>query len=188
MTTKKTAAQKQKEANEEQAELIDKIEPDVAHRKWVIGPEGNSFEYTQKPLSYFAKLEFYALLADALDKAMMGDSSISISGLMEAGEVSFDNPDSFINILVKLVRFVPDVFEEAYCIFLSVPRGDRFMVKELMRLPEDEGGLSDDDGLKILEVFIEQNINAIEEFFTGRLPKMGKRVKVLSKLMSPASE
>lgn len=172
---------------EEQKELLDVIEPDKSHQTWTIGVAPNVFTYTQKPLSYFAKMEFYALLADALDKAMDGDEKISISGMIAAGDLSFQDPDSFMRILVKLVRFVPDFFEEAYCIFLAVPRGDRHLIKELMRAPVDEGGISDDDGLMIVQTFIDQNLDAIEEFFTGRVPKLGKRVRSLSKVMSPGT-
>lgn len=170
---------------EEQVDLLDKIEPDVSHKTWTIGSGEHVHTYTQKPLSYFAKMEFYALLADAIDKAVEGDQTISITGMMEGGNLSFDNPDSFLRVMVKLVRFVPDLFEEAYCIFLSVPRGDRYMVKEMMRLPVDEGGLSDEDGVMIVQTFIDQNLKAIEEFFVGRLPKLARRVKSMSKVMSP---
>lgn len=179
---------KSAEAVEEQKELLDTIEPDKSNKTWTIGPEGTQFIFTQKPLSYFAKMEFYALLADAIDKAMTAEEGFSVSGLMGQGGVSFDDPDSFLKIVVKLVRFVPDIFEEAYCIFLSVPRGDRFMVKDMMRAPVDEGGLSDDDGLMIVQTFLDQNLDAIEEFFTGRVPKLGKRVRSLSKVISPGTK
>lgn len=185
MPPKKTS-----DAVEEQKELLDAIEPDKSHKTWTIGPEGMKHTFTQKPLSYFAKMEFYALLADAIDKAMISDDGFNVAALMgqSGGVVSFDDPDSFLKVIVKLVRFVPDLFEEAYCIFLAVPRGDRFMIKEMMRAPVDEGGLSDDDGLMIVQTFLDQNLDAIEEFFTGRVPKLGKRVRSMSKVMSQGTK
>lgn len=179
---------KNEEVVEEQVDLLDKVEPDASHKQWTIGVGEHAHTYTQKPLSYFAKMEFYALLADAIDKAVEDDQSLSLTGMMKSGELSFDNPDAFLRVMVKLVRFVPDLFEEAYCIFLAVPRGDRYMVKEMMRAPVDEGGIADDDGLMIVQTFIDQNLKAIEEFFTGRLPKLARRVKSMSKVVSPGTK
>lgn len=184
------AKTKAAEAVEEQKELLDKIEPDRSHKQWTIGTGENAKTYTQKPLSYFSKLEFYALLADAIDKAMESSEGgdTGLAGLIDnvsSGGAPFSDADSLLRPLIKLVRFVPDIFEEAYCIFLAVPRGDRYMVKEMMRAPDDEGGLSDDQGFAIVQTFIDQNLEAIEEFFTGQIPKLARRAKSLSKKLSP---
>lgn len=187
MATAPKPKQEEKTVVEEQKEVLDSITPNIEHKQWTIGPSGFEKTYVQKPLGYFAKVEFYALLADALDRAMESDSGMNISSVIEGiggGDAPFADADSLLRPMLKLVRFVPDLLEEAYCIFLNVPRGDRYMVKEWMRAPDDEGGFGDDDGLMIIQTFVDQNISSIEDFFTGRLPKLAQRVKGMSKLMS----
>jgi hypothetical protein len=107
-------------------------------------------------------------------------------GTLSMGDLR--DADVFVKAIAKLMVYAPDLLEESYCIWLNVARGDRTFVKSVMRQPEEEGGLSDDDGLMVIQTFIDQNLDAMESFFTERVPKLVKRIQSLSKTMSPATE
>jgi hypothetical protein len=48
-----------------------------------------------------------------------------------------------------------------------------------MQLPPEQGGLSDDDGLMILQTFFDQNTEAMESFFAQKIPALFKRASKL---------
>jgi hypothetical protein len=174
-----------KEAKEEMEAIV----PNTEVKTWTLGKGENAYECTQRPLSYFAKMEWFALLAEAIDK-MMQDGATVTDILSQMGGVSdvanrqlqlgdFENADTFLRAMAKLVQYAPDFMEDSYCMWLGVPRGDREYVKSVMRQPEEDGGLSDDQGFEIIERFLDQNIGAIESFFMERLPRLGKRAQSL---------
>jgi hypothetical protein len=174
----------------------EKIEPNKANRTWTIGQGEFEMKFTQKPLSYFGKMEFFSLLGESIDKMMAGDEGLTVTGMLSqfgqrGGTLSMGDlrdADVFVKAIAKLMVYAPDLLEESYCIWLNVARGDRTFVKSVMRQPEEEGGLSDDDGLMVIQTFIDQNLDAMESFFTERVPKLVKRIQSLSKTMSPATE
>jgi hypothetical protein len=188
MTTETVAPENEgaRERIREQQEEIEKIVPNKAHRKWKIGDT----EYVQRPLSYLAKMEFFSLLAMTIDKAMQGDNALTISGMLSQvgftreGRLTLDDlrdADVFVNGISKLLIFSPDFLADSYCIWLAIPHGDRPWAKTMLGRPEDEGGLSDDQGFQIIETFLDQNADALESFFVERIPRIAKRARVLIK-------
>lgn len=184
-----------REQVEKHREEMEQIVPNKANMTWTVGKGQNEKKYVQRPLSYFGKMEFFALLGGAIDQMMQGEEGMTVTGMMHSigqrpgatgGTFSindFRDADVFIQAISKVLQYAPDFLEESYCIWLGVPRGERDLAKYLMSLPEDEGGLSDDDGLMIVQTFLDQNVTAIESFFTERLPKLFRRVQALSTKM-----
>lgn len=172
---------------------LDDLEIQVEHREWVV--EGDftvqnrdgtirtdhfKRAYMQKPLSFTAMLQFTGLLGEKISEAMSGPDGLSIDAAMSEGDSimgagramltggDFAGVDSFIKGLAKLASYVPDVVEECQCIWLRVPYAERVLVKEIWSRPASEGGLSANDGMEMLELFLAQNYQEVEDFFDGR--------------------
>ena len=179
---------------------VDDIEMNVEHREWLVTGEytvqnGTSVEarvfegkYVQKPLGYFAMMEFTGLLGRKIDEAMSGPEGLSIDRLMpsegfqlplgfEDGRLTVANNqsqgvDGFLRAIAKLMAYVPDILLEAQCVWLRVPRRERFLVMDIWGRDEESGGLSMDDGLAMMTLFIDQNYQELERFFLEEVPKV----------------
>jgi len=166
-------------------DVVDVLRPKAEQKKWKFGPEGLEVQYVQKPLSFIGKMQWFSLVGEVLDKAMGGDNPLTVGNLlsgpgMRSGGLSandFRDADTFVHAVGKLVRYAPDFLTDSYCIWLNVPEHEREMVKVFMAEPAEEGGLSDEDGLEIIERFIDQNYDAIDSFFREKLGLLQKRVQ-----------
>lgn len=165
-------------------DVLDVLQPRAEQKTWRFGPEGMEQTYVQKPLSFIGKMQWFSLVGEVLDNAMGGDNPLTVGNLlsgpgMNRGAVTasdFRDADTFVHAVGKLVRFAPEFLLDSFCIWLNVPPHEREMVKHLMDQPPEEGGLSDDDGLEIIERFIDQNYDAIDSFFRDKLGLLQKRV------------
>jgi hypothetical protein len=86
------------------------------------------------------------------------------------GELPLDSSsqgvDTFVRGIASIVTHVPEVLSDLYCIILNVPRSQREEIK--IRLEEE---LTDEQGFKILETFVDQNWEVLTNFFSkGILP------------------
>jgi hypothetical protein len=193
-------------------EALDDLEIQVATRDWkvegtitVFNPRTKQDEslefsrvYQQKPLSYTAMLQFTGLLGDRITKVMaqgvtlnsiLGDADSMMSlftadadGAFAKGD--FNAIDSFVSGLSKLATYVPDMVEECQCIWLRVPLGERFAVKEIWSRSPEDGGLSLQEGEEMLTLFIAQNYPELEDFFVERLPRVARASAAIRKKMT----
>lgn len=176
--------------NDEQAEVeledtnssendLEALRPHSKEEKWTIGTGDYKRTYVQKPLSFFGKMEFFRLVGGVVDSALEAGTSIdSLLGGVQAGPRGtlsaddFRQADQFVLVAAKLTEHAPDFLLDSFCIWLRVPEPDRFWVKEVLK---DE--LDDRTALSIIETFIDQNVDEIEDFFTELLPSVFKRVQ-----------
>jgi len=121
---------------------------------------------------------------DVLDKALTGDNKMSLNSLFDApgqpGSLSmadFRDADTFVQAVGKLLVHAPKFLTDSYCIWLNVPDFQRDLVTRVWTLPESEGGLSDDDGIEIIEIFIDQNYEALDAFFREKLGRIQQRAQ-----------
>ncbi len=171
-------------ANENE-DVVDVLVPKKEPKTWTVGPEGAQRQYVQRPLGFLAKMQWFSLVGEVLDKALSGEQGISLNNLFSApdtrsgslGIQDFANADTFVQAVGKLLVYAPDFLEKSYCIWLSVPDYERDLVKELMALPPEQGGLTDDDGIEIIETFIDQNYEALDSFFREKLGILRRRVQ-----------
>lgn len=170
-------------------EILDSIVPNAEPRAWKIGPEGMERTYIQKPLAFIAKMQWFSLVGGVLDKALSGENAMSLNGLFSApgrpGQLraeDFRDADTFVQAIGKLLAVAPDFLVDSYVIWLNVPDYDREIVRQMMVLPADEGGLSDEQGLEIIETFLDQNYDQLASFFGERLGALQARVQKLSKV------
>lgn len=169
---------------EDSTDATEVLVPSASTRTVNLGVEPNTFSLTQKPLSFFGKMEVFSVLGNALDKAMSGPDGISLSELLDGprpvnGQLSasnFQDADAFVRAITKLVQYAPELLLDLYVIVLGVPRGERDYVKDVMEEPEDRGGLSDEDGLGIIETFIDQNWDVMVDFFSVRIQPLIQKV------------
>ena len=171
------------------ADVLDTIIPRSEPRVWVIG-RGTEMErtYVQKEMSFLGKMQWFSLVGEALDKALSGPSGMSLNSLFSAPGMArgdfrmdqFRDADMFVQAISKLLSAMPDFLLRSYLIWLNVPDYDREIVESLMKLPPDEGGLTDDDGMEMIEVFLDQNYDALASFFGERLGQLQARISKLN--------
>jgi hypothetical protein len=178
---------------EEEVDVLDILKPKVSPKEWEVGPpdkEGERRKYVQAPLSFFAKMEFFSLVGEVIDKALSGDDALRIGSLFEGPQIDasgvfavsdFSNAEMFFQAVGKLLVYAPDFLEKSYCIWLGVPEIERPWAIAAMREPVDRGGLSDKDGVEIVEIFIDQNWEAIERFFREEIGSLRSRIQARSR-------
>ncbi len=189
---------------------LDDVERQIEHRTWKFAgsikfvnrgqevEEQIEREYVQKPLSYLAMIQFTGLIGRKIDEAMAGPEGLTVEAVSEVAEVAqvaatggltrgdFAGIDSFVRGFAKLASYVPDVIEEAMCIWLRVPFRDRMLVREIWAKPVDEGGLSNDEGEEMMTLFIAQNYEELERFFSERLRRMARTVQRERRRLHPS--
>ena len=174
----------------EEEDVVDVLVPKAAVKQWTIGTGDLSRTYVQRPLSFIAKMQWFSLVGEVLDNAMSGDSALTVGNLLSApagrgqslNMADFRDADTFVHAVGKLLIHAPDFLQRSYCIWLNVPEYERDVVMELMKQSPEEGGLTDDDGIEIIEIFIDQNYEALDRFFRERLGDLQKRLQARAKV------
>lgn len=170
---------------------LDKIVPQAEPKTVILLNHGQEIKLVQKPLGFFQKLDLFSYLGDAVDLATSGKDGLSISSVL--GDFTRGpnqapqglNPDVLVQGVAKLAQYVPNVIQQSFCIILNVPKEDREAIIEIMSRPKDEGGLSDDDAIGIIETFFDQNADEVKDFFDGKLRRLSERWR---ETFSPASK
>jgi hypothetical protein len=170
--------------DEEPEDVVDVLRPKAAPKQWTFGPEDMPLVFIQRPLSFIQKMQWFSLVGGVLDKAMSGDNPVSVNELLTnpaAGRrgmtlEDFRDADTFVRAIGKLVVHAPKFVTDSYCIWLGVPEHQTKIVSEVMAYPAEEGGLTDDQGLEIIEVFIDQNYDALADFFGDKIGALQRRV------------
>lgn len=176
-------------------EVLDTIQPMRGARTQIIwttmqndkGEEVRvEYKYVQRELSMIAKAQWFSLVGDVMDRALGGENKLSLAALFEPPEgwseegISMQRmkeADTFMHALSKLIKFMPSFLEESFCIWLNVPDFEEPIVKPLMARSPEIGGISDDDGFAMVETFIDQNWDALEEWGRGKVAKLRKRIE-----------
>ncbi len=158
---------------------LEVLRPHSNKQLWTIGKGDYQRTYEQKPLSFFGKMEFFKLVGGVVDSALEAGTSVDallggVAAGPRGGKLTTDDlrqADQFVLMAAKLTEHAPDFLLDSFCIWLRVPEDDRFWVKSVMK---DE--LNDEVAMGIIETFIDQNVEEIEDFFTKQLPGVAKRV------------
>lgn len=192
--------------SEEQMKEVEKLDPIGDERIWIVGkpPDKGGKEeewerYFQRPLGYVAKFRFFGKLSAMIEESLesTGDSLDSIleeAGVLRGRKLSaadFRDAASIMPVVLRMVTKFPDYLLELNCILLDVPKGQRPWAMRNMERPyrpeSDQWGLSDDDGIGIIETCVEQNWDALVDFFGPK--NLGRIVtRVRAKLPEPKDE
>ena len=168
------------EAADDAKDVIDAIVPRVDPVARTLGDGKIERTYHQKPLTYFGKMEFFAEIGDAIDMAMSSENALTVNAMMNTVNASGiaggqTDLDSFVAGITKLLRYAPNLLLNSYCIWLGIPHEDRPWARAAM--VNSEHGLRDEEGLDILEVFLDQNMDDVRAFFVVRLRALADRAK-----------
>lgn len=198
-TEKQNVTDANKQAVDDQDDALEVLEPKAAPKIWIIGkpPEagGNEDEYsiyTQRPLGYFARLRFFSLVSKTIGTAVKAGGGVDLGGdflntvddirtKRSVDESDFADAGAFIGLAMQLISYSPDFLLECYCLWLDVPVAEKVWAKMVMEQRHDpdnnKWGLTDDQGLEMVEVFIDQNYEDIRRFFAEKVPGLMERVK-----------
>jgi hypothetical protein len=144
-------------------DTVEVLEPSAPNYEEEIG----GVTYTQKPLSFFGKIEFFSVLADGIERAL--SEGISLGELLDEIPDANTNPgdlreaDVFIKALAKVLKVAPDLLTSIYAISLGVKRNAR---SEFFEALED---IEDEQAVRILNHFIDQNWDAVMDFFSKQV-------------------
>lgn len=134
--------------------------------------------YTQGELSFFGKIDFFATMAKAIEKAMK--EGVSISELLdmpdreENSEFNIDDfaeADAFVKAIMQLVGYADELLLDLYCVILAVPRPERAEKKAIF-----DRYITDDQGFEIIEKFVDQNWDVMVGFFKERITPLVRHV------------
>jgi hypothetical protein len=155
------------EAMEESDEILDTLAP--AEIYYEIGEGDEKIVFVQKPLTFFGKIEFFSVVGKAVQKILIDGGSLS--ELLDTPEFdptvplasSVTDADVFVKALSKIVEAAPELLKDLYLVILAVPKGQRDYYA--LRLEE----LTDEQGMQILDVFVDQNWEVLTSFFTEKM-------------------
>lgn len=208
---KRERAEKSQEEIEAEIEKardeLSALDPWNEPRRWVIGkgPEqgGKEDQYmvlVQEKMPWMRRAQFFSLVAKTFSTAIKASGG-NVGGLSdvfgdeEGGSLiergrrltqrDFSDATQFMALAMELVGYSPDFLVNCYCIWLDVPRRDRGWAMARFReewAPEkDRYGLKDEDHTELIQTFIDQNYEAIRDFFVEELPAIGKRAALHEK-------
>lgn len=158
---------------DEVKEELNVLEPKIETKYWPFNDGNIERTYEQKPLSFFGKIEFFSLIGDAVDNLSSEDRPLNLNELF-GGEAT---TDSFVAVISRVAGQAPETLQEAYCIFLHVPRGEREWAKFVM-----SESLTDEEGMDIMERFVDQNAEALQSFFGEKGQSLIKKIQTKFKI------
>lgn len=144
----------------ETEDVIEVLQTSIENYEEEIG----GYVYTQKPLTFFGKVEFFSVLAEAIERALSEGITLGeiLDDLPDSTDLSaggFREADVFIKALAKVLRVAPDLLTDIFAISLGVKRNAR---REFFVALED---IEDEQAVRILDHFIDQNWDAVMDFF-----------------------
>lgn len=188
--------QPKKSKEEEAVEILDSHTDPV---RWIIGkgPElgGNENTYSvyyQRKLGYMPRIKFFAMVTKTIGSAIKAGGVVNLGDafdMEEGGSLreraskltnqDFADAGSFMALAMELMSHSEDFLVNCYIMWLDVPKDERNWAKQVLSQSWDPDngryGLKDEDGIKMIEVFIDQNYEDIRRFFVKEIPKLGKR-------------
>jgi hypothetical protein len=185
MAEEAAASAKARAQAEEQMAIL---APQTKPRKWSFGKAQNDEpirEYVQYPLSVITKTQWFSLAGEFLEKALGGDNPITLNTLLAPPEPlrqggitslqQFQDADTFVAAVGKLLIFAPEFMIKSICIWLAVPDYEWELAEMLMKQSPELGGLSDQMFEEIFSTFIDQNFADIDRFFRERIVRVRDR-------------
>ena len=173
------AAVKEEETTEVD-ETLEVLAPSEVYYKLAEG-QPDELVLVQKPLTFFGKIEFFSVVGKAVQRILIDGGSLSEllntpdfdSSVPLASNVT--DADVFVKALSSIIEAAPELLSDLYLVILAVPKGQREYYA--LRLEE----LTDDQGMQIIDVFVDQNWEVMVSFFKEKmLPlynKISKKVQ-----------
>lgn len=170
--------------------------PDAMPRElefdWIT-PQGHPVKkrYIQAQLGLFAVEEFTTRITEIIDSFVKGEFGMKIGELFrgevempvtldaEATQDFVDENEQLIQAAVKLVQIIPSLRLDITCWSLGIPRLEVPWAKEQLSEAPYRGGLSVEEGMDILIVFIKQNIPLLRKTLLGKGKELAEEFRLL---------
>lgn len=165
---------------------------------WVIREDADGkkhwakFAFTQETMGLSFGMEFQSLLTRIMRDVVKGEYGIDVGQLLARGNQiraempSEINEETINNVLssnmqyvqafMHLLQIVPDLIHQIIALSLGVRKNRREEFIERISGPVHEGGLSIDNGVDIIKVFIRQNGGAIRRFLEDQIGEIGEEL------------
>ena len=166
-----------KAATVETTDPVETLDP-VTEEKFIqLGEGDTALVFEQKPLSFFGKIEFFSLVGKAVEKVL--SEGTTLGELLDVPNYDSSVPlassaseaDVFIKALSRVVQNAPEILSDLYCVILAVPRAQRAYVSQRL-----EAELTDEQGMEILDTFIDQNWEVMVSFFKERILPLADKI------------
>jgi len=176
---------------EQQDSPLEVLRPSAEPKIRRIGVGDEAREYVQRPMGFFQKMRMYEILGDAIDQIASGEgggvlrsvfgAQIQSGGdLADAGRTAMlADADTFLRLVGRLAGTAPDLLLDLYILFLAVPPAEQPWARLTMQRSVEEGGLSDDEGIDVLVTAIDQNGEAIRDFFVDKVKVLNQRIAAM---------
>lgn len=185
------------QATEEVSEQLNVLTSKKGAKQWQFGKDNDGkpvLEYVQRELSVLTKAQWFSLAGEFLERTL-GEVSLNTlfsppdsvrTAMQSGGEGQFrpqdiQDADTFVQAIGKLLVRFPGFLEDSVCIWLDVPDYEHELAKEWMRKSPELGGLSDANAFEMIEIFIDQNYEAIRENFRERFSLLRERWEARTK-------
>lgn len=151
----------------EAPDVLETLAPSEVY--YEIGEGDDRLVLVQKPLTFFGKIEFFSVVGKAVQEILIDGGSLS--ELLETPDYDPSVPlasnvtdaDVVVKALSKIVANGPELLKDLYLVILHVPKGQRDYYS--LRLEE----LTDEQGMQIIDTFVDQNWEVMVSFFTERM-------------------
>jgi hypothetical protein len=181
-------AAKAKTKSEEKLEQLDEdievLSPPLAVDRTLVSPvDGEERVYVQHELAFIPKTRFFRLLSGTIRLASEGDSGLIelVGEFFGEEDITQEGAAQMVSVIMRLVELSPDFLTDAFIHILSIPQNEVEWAVPALE------SLDDETAMGIIDVFIDQNGEAITDFFTKRLRKTGSRVgKIVEKVTEQA--
>jgi hypothetical protein len=145
----------------------------LEHRDVVVWQlPGFSEPLEQRPLTFFGKNEFFAVVSQALDLSMQRgiDFAVLAASLdldrttlkgLASGAINVETlpmMQNLAHLVLRVFGTVPEFLPDLFMIALNVPHAARPGVREVVMNIDDETGFG------ILQTFIDQNATTLQDF------------------------
>jgi len=167
--------------SETEIDVVEILDPSAEPHETIIGER----TYVQTPLTFFRKVELFSVLADAIDKALSEGALISeFLDEIPDSSVELKEADVFIKAIVKVVKYSPELLSDIFAISLNVSQSLRKEFKH------DLENIDDDQAMDILNHFIDQNWDAMMDFFSKQvnplIVKVSEKMRLRSTSLKPS--
>lgn len=170
---------------EREREIIEDLSPEATVKRvfLVTMPDGNErrVEYVQATLGLFPTQEFLMMMQRIIKDFMNGKYGITVGDLfaVSGDEIrnrlpeNFDSDsidgvfrenESIISAVLNAIEIVPGFEQDVIALSLGVHPDERERFKKLISDAPHRGGLTIDEGVDIIKVFIRQNVRSIRRF------------------------
>jgi len=168
------------------------------------GGNRHPVSFVQETLGFFPAQEFMTMMTRIVKDIIGGKYEVDVMELLrdrerlqaasmpseltnDAVEETITQWKPYIQAFLKLADIVPGLQQDIIALSLGVRRKSRDEFKEMITMSPAHGGLTIDEGVDILKVFIRQNVSVIRRFLGQQVQEIGQEfMKMMEEIRTEA--